>query len=235
MRRLYSVGVYAAALMCAGPAAAQTPVAAPTRQTPPASAQASAAAPVVNLWYAGMVTGTAAAKKAGAAAGAEAGVRAWRNLDASLEVGWFQNAVTSQRLDAAATLATFLQNSQGKPASSNVRVPITYGTVNGRWVFESARMYRPYGLLGVGGARVQRNPSFSLGGSDITGSLGQYGVALGSDLSGHSSHPAVTVGLGVLIPYGKWYGDVGYRMTSVMTSGKSTSINRLNLGFGARF
>lgn len=232
MKRLYSVALSAAVVLCAAQAAAQAP-AAPQKPTAPAGR--TVAAPVVNLWYAGLVTGAAAVKKTGAAAGAEAGVRAWHNLDVSLEAGWFQNGVTSRPLDAAATLATFLQSTQAKSASSTVKVPIAYGTLNGRWVFESARMFRPYGLLGVGGARVSRNPTFTLGGSDITGALNQYGVALGADLTGHSSHAAVTVGVGVLIPYRRWYGDVGYRMTSVMTTGQSTNVNRLNIGFGARF
>ena len=231
MRWFYSVALSATVLSCAATAAAQTPA-------PPAKtnvAPADIPTPVVNLWYAGIVTGAAGAKKGGAAAGGEAGVRAWRTVDVSLEVGWFQNAANSRPLGAAATLAGFLQSTYGKSSTSTVRVPITYGTLNGRWVFESARKYRPYGVLGLGGARVVRKPTFTLDGADITGTLGQYGVALGADLTGHSSHPAVTLGVGVLIPYKKWYGDVGYRLTTVMTTGQSTKVNRFNVGFGARF
>jgi opacity protein-like surface antigen len=232
MKLLYPVAVFSAALVVSAvTATAQTP----GPQAPAASGTRTTASPVVNLWYAGFVTGSATVKKTGAVAGGEAGVRAWHNVDVSLEVGWFQNAVSGDPLDKAQTLATFLQNTQGKSASSTVKMPVTYGTLNGRWVFESARRYRPYGVLGVGGARVSRNSEFALAGSDITGSLGQYGVALGGDLSGHSSHPALTAGVGVLIPYKKWYGDIGYRLTCVFTSGQSTNVNRLNIGFGARF
>jgi hypothetical protein len=90
-------------------------------------------------------------------------------------------------------------------------------------------------LFGVGGARVSPKTTFTLGGTDISGSIGQYGVTLGRDLSGGSGHGAVTVGLGVVVPYGRWYGDVGYRLTAILMSGGATKVNRLTIGAGRRF
>jgi len=232
----YSMAILAALACCTPAAMAQTP--ASPRTTPPTQTAPSSSGtigPVVNLWYAGLTTGVAGAAKSGGAFGGEAGVRTWRSLDVSLESGWFQNAVRSESLDSATTLANYLQASQGKPAGSNVKEPAAYLTINGRWVFESQRKWRPYGIVGVGGARVSHKSSFTLNGADISGSLNQYGVTLGNDLSGHTSHAAVTAGLGVLIPWNKWYVDVGYRLTSILVSGGAANVNRLNLGFGARF
>jgi opacity protein-like surface antigen len=225
--RLYSVGICAALLLCATTAAAQT--------TPAASAPKSVSGPVVNLWYVGASTGIAAVERVGGEFAGEVGFRVWRNLDISGEVGWFQDVVTRRRLDLAATLATFLQQTQGKTATSDVEAPATYGSVNFRWVFESQRMVRPYAVFGVGGARVELNPTFTLGGTDITDALLQYGVTLGADLTGHSSHAAITGGGGVLLPFGKYYADVNYRLTSIMTESQSTNVSRVNFGFGLRF
>ncbi len=74
---------------------------------------------------------------------------------------------------------------------------------------------------------------FTLGGTPVNAS--QYGVTLGQDLASGSGHGALTVGLGVVVPYGRWYGDVGYRLTSILTTGGSTNVNRLMVGAGARF
>ena len=107
--------------------------------------------------------------------------------------------------------------------------------VNARYVLESQRAYRPYAVFGIGGARIAPKSTFTLGGTDISGQLAQYGVTLGLDLSGHRSHPAFTGGVGVLVPYGKWYGDAGVRVTSIRTEGQATNVVRLNIGVGARF
>lgn len=226
MKRLYPVALCVAAAFGSTSAAAQT-------TTPPAPQKASS--PTVIVGYAGLATGVATASKVGVPVNGEAGMRVWRTVDVSVEVGWFSNVATSRRAAAAAQLVAFLQQTQGQSASASVRMPAVYGTVNARWVFESQRRYRPYALFGVGGARVSAKTTFTLGGSDISGSLGQYGVTLGQDLTGHSTHPAVTGGIGVVVPYGRWYGDGGYRLTSILTSGGSTTVNRLNIGVGVRF
>jgi len=221
MKWLYPV-VGLTALVSATPSAAQT-------QT------ASQSGPVVSQWYAGGSTGIAAVEKVGALVSAEAGVRVLPNFDVSLEFGWFQNTTTSSRSGLANTLATFLEQTQGRPATGSVSVPTTYGSVNARYVFENKRSWRPYAVLGVGGARVSANSTFTSGGTDISGSLPQYGVTLGLDLSGHRSHPAFTGGGGVLIPLGKWYADAGVRVTTIRTPDQATNVARLNIGMGARF
>ena len=223
IKRLYAA-LFAAAAFGSTSAAAQT-ITAPTPQETPS--------PTVIVWYAGLATGVTGASKVGFPFNGEAGMRVWRDLDVSLEVGWFSNVVTRRGSDAANQLAAFLQQTQGQPASASVKVRAVYGTVNGRWVLESQRRYRPYALFGLGAARVSPKTKFKLGGTGVNAS--QYGVTLGQDLAGGSGHGAFTVGLGVVVPYGRWYGDVGYRLTSILTTGGSTNVNRLTIGAGARF
>jgi len=206
-------------------------------QTPASSASQSATGPIVNLWYAGASTGITHVAKTGGEFSGEAGVRVWRNLDIGVEVGWLSNVVNQNTLDSAAQIATFLQQTQGQPATSDVTAPSTFGMVNFRWVFEdlTKSIIRPYAVFGVGGARVSRNSTFTLGGADVTNSLPQYGVTLGSDLTGHSSHAAFTFGGGVLVPLGKYYADANYRLMTINTESQATNVNRFNFGFGLRF
>jgi opacity protein-like surface antigen len=215
-----------AVLSVAVPAAAQAPAAQQTQAN---------SAPMVTLWYAGIITGVAAVEQAGGAIGGEAGMRVWRNFDVSLEGGWFQDTNTKHRSDLAAQLATFIQQREGQTATSSVDAPTTYFAANGRWVFENTGRFRPYAMAGIGAARVEINSTFTLAGQDITGSLPSYGVTLGSDLSGHSSHFLVSAGVGVLVPIGKFYGDIGYRITSIQTPDQTSNVNRLVVAFGVRF
>ena len=165
----------------------------------------------------------------------EVGARVWRNLDASLEIGWLSDAANGERTRLATPLTDFLTQTTGLPATSHVTLPSLYGIANGRWVFEGQHRYKPYALLGLGIARVSPHTKFSLDGSDITGSIDQYGLTLGTDLDGHTTHFALNVGGGVLVPYGKWYGETGYRLTTIFTDHGASPVNRINFGVGRRF
>ncbi len=123
-----------------------------------------------------------------------------------------------------------------------MKVPALYTAIGARWVFENVDLgkhlklpMRPYAQFVVGGARLERKPTFTLGGTDVTGSLSQYGVTLGADLTGRDSHAAVGGGFGLLMPIQKWYLDIGYRVMSIQTTGQATTVNRFHVGFGARF
>lgn len=159
----------------------------------------------------------------------------YRNFDVSVEGGWFQNAVTRRVAGLTSPLTTFLQQSQGATATAVVKMPTAYFAVNGRWVFENQGRFRPYAVVGVGDARTTLKSSFALAGADITSSLGQYGVTLGSDLTRQTSHAAINAGAGVLVPLGKWFADAGLRVTSIRTAGQATNVVRFNIGGFARF
>jgi opacity protein-like surface antigen len=195
------------------------------------------AGPIVNLWYGGLVTGVETVKNTGAVVGAEAGARVWRHLDLSLEAGSFGDVVPQKEIDSAAPLSDFLQQTQGQAAALSLKRPAIYGGLGARWVFEEmilAGHARPYVSGGIGGARVKHEATFTLGGTDVTGSLDQYGVKLGADLTATEKRAAITGGAGVLIPVRNFYVDVGYRLTNIRTS-QAINVNRFNIGVGARF
>lgn len=196
------------------------------------------ASPVVNLWYGGVITGVGSVQKTGGVIGAEAGARVWRNLDVLLEGGSLSDVVPQRQLDLTAPLTDFLERREGKDASASVKMPAIYGGFGARWVFENVNIAgwaRPYVQFGVGGARVKRQPKFTLAGADVTSSLTQYGVTLGADLTATEKRAAITGGGGVLIPYRMLYVDVGYRVTGIRTPGEAINVNRLHIGVGARF
>ena len=87
----------------------------------------------------------------------------------------------------------------------------------------------------VGGASVNFKPKFEQGGTDITGNLPQLGVTLGQDLQGKYRPSAIGGGVGVVMPFGQWYADVGLRFTSINTTGQRSNLTRLLFGFGRRF
>src|SRR5215471_18490084 len=208
------------------PAAAQTPA-----QPPP-----QPSGPSVNLYYVGVNTGVAVASKASGIVGGEAGFRVWKNLDLVGELVWMQNVVTGAQVDKANTIANYLSTTQGQPATSNVEVPAIYWGLGGRWVFEQvnvARM-RPYVLLTFGSGHTDIKSTFTLGGADVTGSLPQYGVTLGSDLTGKSNHFAPDFGGGAVATFGSWYTDVGVRVVSI-TGQDQPNVFRFVVGGGYRF
>jgi hypothetical protein len=79
-------------------------------------------------------------------------------------------------------------------------------------------------------------PKFTLNGADVTGSIGNFGVTLGSDLTGSYRPSAIGGGVGVLTPFGRrWYFDGSIRLLSVNTVGQRTNLSRITVGMGRRF
>jgi len=228
MKWSYPVVALTAIVFGSSSAAAQTPAA----QAP---APAQSASPTVISWFGEATTGVAIAHRTGGEIAGEAGARVWKNLDASLEIGWFSDAANSERTRLATPLTDYLTATTGQPASAKVTLPSLYGILNGRWVVEGQHRYKPYGLFGLGIARVSPHTKFNLNGTDITGSIDQYGLTLGNDLDGATTHFALNIGAGVLVPYGNWYGHAGYRLTTIFTDHGTSPVNRINVGVGRRF
>lgn len=192
------------------------------------------AGPIVNSWYLGANTGTAVVEKFGGVAAVEGGLRFWKNLDAVGELVWMQNGVTRRQLDQVGTIVTALNATQGGGAGGTMKVPVKYGGLGARWVFESGT-FRPYILVTVGGARVSHKSSFTLGGADVTGALAQYRVTLGKDLAGDYNQAAVSGGMGIVMGINTFYVDLGVRMLTTSGEGQRTNVSRLVLGGGYRF
>jgi hypothetical protein len=230
-RRLVSVLVLLAAVGTASPAQAQAPTPAPT-----ATANPAASAPIVNLWYIGGAGGAGIVDSASATGNVEAGFRIWKNLDLLVEGGYAGNLATRRELDRAGTIAASVEASQGSPVTSTVTVPSNYATFGARWVFESSGRFRPYVLVSVGGVAVDLKPKFVLNGADVTGSLSNFGVTLGTDISGKYRPLAFGGGVGVLMPLGqRWYLDGSLRLLSVNTTDQRTNLSRITVGIGRRF
>ncbi len=221
MRRVFGAIVVTAALLGAAPASAQQ-----ADDNVPRG-------PIVNSWYAGANTGVAVVEKFGGVLGAEAGIRLWRNLDGVVDVFWTPNIATRRQLDGVDRLVEVLRASGD--ASGRLKAPVIYTGVGARWVFENSGRFRPYVLFTIGSARIEKKASFSVNGSDVSGSLPTYGITLGQDLAGTYSRLGTEGGVGILMGYGTWYFDAGARLLSVDALDQRTNVARVVLGGGYRF
>jgi hypothetical protein len=224
MRRWFEAVVVGGVMLAAGPVAAQTPAGAP------------ASAPIVNMGYVGANIGTAVVENFSGVFALEGGVRVWKNLDVVGELVWMGDAVTRRQLDRAEQISTYLGTIQNAPATGSIKVPLFYGGVGARWVFESSGRFRPYIIATVGGAHTELKPAFTLAGTDVTSSITQYGITLGQDVIGKYNHAAATGGIGILVKFkDSWYVDGGARLTSVADEGQRVNVARLVIGGGYRF
>lgn len=223
MIRFWRALVLALACAAAAPAGAQT------------LGTGDPQAPIVDSWYLGVNTGTAVVEKLGAAAGLDGGLRFWRNLDAIVDLAWGQNTVSRRQLDQMRTVAAAVSQQQGGSVEGTMKVGTRYGGLGVRWVFEDVARIKPYALLTIGAAHIDRQPTLLLRGGDITASAAQYGVTFGKDLAGKYNVAGASGGFGVVTGLGPVYIDAGIRIISLSQDGTRTNVSRLVLGGGYRF
>jgi hypothetical protein len=222
--RVFPALVILSTLVVALPAAAQTRASfAPT----PANGS-------TGPLFIGGIGGAGAVQKVGGVVGGELGIRVTDQIDLYGEGVWMQDVATRRRLGLASEVASILQTSQGGSASGTVDAPAVSVEAGARLTFTHGRL-RPYVTIGGGLARVTLRPAFTLAGSNITSSLSTFGVTLGRDLSGVSTRPAVTGGLGVRMSQGRWYIDGGLRLTQIQAVDETVRAVRATLTFGLRF
>jgi hypothetical protein len=209
--------------LCAIPAAAQV------------RSQAPVATPSDGRVFIGGIGGASAVQKIGGMVGGEVGVQVTDRVGVLAEGVWLQNVVTRRRLDVAQTVAVFLHASQGGAATSTIVAPAFYSGGAVRVEFPTHGRVHPYITGGAGMARIALRPTFTLGGADVTTNLAQYGVTLGTDLTGEVTKPAFSVGFGVRLTQARWYVDATIRMTSIHTEGQNTNVTRAGAGIGVRF
>jgi len=168
--------------------------------------------------------------------GGEFGFRIKPRLIGFLEIGQVNDTAPSSLGTSAQAIASFVgrtQNNVGYSASQ----PILFGVAGVRYTFPGqSQKLEPYVLGGAGIARVKRDVTFTVGGTDVTGSMGNYGVVLGSDLSGQETRPMVSLGGGVA--WKAWQHliiDFEYRYGYIWTGGQGTNLNRAGVGFGVWF
>ncbi len=175
-------------------------------------------------------------KKTGGGVTAEIITKEYRpKVQFSVEGGWFSSVVNGQRIDSAAVIATYLAQTQQQAASATVKVPAGFGAVNVRYTVYRKPKWDLYAIGGGGFAVTSPKTTAKLGGTDVSGSLSQYLVTVGTDLSGSSFGGLANVGLGASMPHGKWIGDISYRMSPMFTKGGTTFVNRLNFAIGRKF
>jgi hypothetical protein len=217
------------ALIAAVPATAQTPTPTPG----PALQQAATGTPT--NWFLGGVAGIGAVQNVGALAGGELGYNLTNRMDLVGEITWMQDVVTRRRLGFASTVASYLQSSQGGTATGTIKAPATYGGVALRIMLANQGLLRPYVTVGGGVAQVTYNPTFTLANADVTATITQYGVTLGSDVTERVTNAAVMGSLGVRLLQDRWYVDGGFRVTSIRSTGQATNVVRASGTFGLRF
>ena len=222
MRRAYSIR---RALTLA--AAMWTTAAGALAQTPAATAERG---------YAEVVAESSFSNVTSQSYGAELGVTIRPNFQVFVEAGMVRDVATAEIGVAAQTIAGFLAQTQSNVAF-RVKEPVTFGVAGLKVIVPTAGKVRPYVLGGAGIASVKQDVSFTVGGSDITSSLAtQYGVQLGTDLSGSFSKPMIVVGAGAMWPlWQRLVADLQFRFGRILAEDGGINVSRAGIGIGVRF
>lgn len=200
------------------------------------SAQAQTAAEP--RWYAEVTAAATLGHKSDSAFGAEGGGRLTQMLDVFVEGGHMGN-VGNEDLEARAQkIANFIGGTVGSTAYK-----LNYFDVGVKYKLPVAVKYHPYLALGIGFASIKPEVSFAVNGTDVTGSLDQFGVQLGEDLSESQSSPLFVIGGGLMYDFLKrYFADVSYRYGRTTQSEDNGEVimqglntQRVQFGFGIRF
>ena len=95
---------------------------------------------------------------------------------------------------------------------------------------------QPFVLGGAGVSNVKHDVTVMVNGQDVTSSLEQIGVALGTDLSGSFTKAHIVLGGGLAISINpKTFFEISYRMLHIFAEDSAITVNRAGLGLGVRF
>jgi len=166
--------------------------------------------------------------------GAELGFTLRPNIQLFGEVGKVRDAATASIGVAAQTIAGALSQTQANVAFQ-VKQPVTFGVAGLKFVVPTTGALRPYALAGGGVASVTQDVAFTVGGTDVTTSLPQLGVTLGSDLSGTFTKPMIVLGAGVVWPWQRLVVDLQYRFGRIFAEDDGINVSRAGIGIGVRF
>jgi len=168
--------------------------------------------------------------------GAEIGVNIRSNLQIYVEAGQTRNAATAELSAAAQTVAGGLSQVASNVGFS-VKAPVTFGVAGLKYLIpvEGSKVM-PYVLAGGGVASVKQNTVFTVGGTDVTSNLAQFGTVLGTDTSGSFTKPMFSVGGGVAYPvWQQLVVDFQIRFGRIFAEDQGINITRAGLGIGVRF
>jgi opacity protein-like surface antigen len=165
--------------------------------------------------------------------GGELGVTLGDGLQLFVEGGMIRDAATSDISSGATQVALALGALQPAGVSYAVKEPVSFGVAGLRYVFSGSRV-QPYVLAGGGVARVKKDVRFQLDGVDASSSLAQY-VTLGSDLSGTTTKPMLSIGAGaVWSVWKRLIVDFQYRYGRIFDD-TPIKTSRAGAGIGVRF
>ena len=201
-----------------------------------AGAQTAVAA-AGDRWYGELTAAATLGHKSDSSIGGELGYDWIDERQLFFEVGRMGNVATSA-LEARAQIPA---GAIGATVSSIAQKAV-YFDAGLKYRLAPRGMWRPYGLIGLGAARVTTDTHFSVNGTDVTGQLDQFGVQLGSDLSGSVTKFFLTVGVGANVPFGKRYlADLSYRYgrifprSGAIEDDAGVNTQRVQAGIGIRF
>lgn len=179
---------------------------------------------------------------------AEAGFRVAPHLTVFGDIGRFTNLQADLQPTVDAAVAGFAAN-QGLSVIGGGRLPATYFTTGLRVDVPTHSRVLPYGIGGIGVARLMPSPTFMFSsgtmpdgsspaiGDDVTSSLTTSGNFVSPSAS---SAFMFTVGGGTQIRVADhWVADASYRYSRIAAdttlSASPLSTNGMTLGFGYRF
>ena len=200
-----------------------------------ARAQTSGAT-VPDRGYAAFTVGATLGHKSDSSIGGEGGYGLTDALQVFVEAGRMGNVATTA-LDGRAQII-----GRAIGASVSTVQKATYYDAGLKYRLSQYGMWRPYALLGVGAASVKTTVNFNVGGNDVTSGLDQFGVQLGSDLSGTLTKIFLTVGVGTNVTFGqRFLADLSYRYgrifakTSEIENDQGINTQRVQAGLGIKF
>lgn len=184
----------------------------------------------------GVFGGAQSVENVGAQAGADLSFKQSSRVTFFVEAAWLQDVVSRRRLGTAETVAAHVAQAQGQAVTASLDIPAWTFTAGAKLFLTSSETgVRPYVVVQGGAARITLRPEFTIGGTDVTASLDQYGVTLGEDLTGSRMTPAYGGGFGIAVDRGDWTVDAGLRVLSIRTDGQSANVLRIAVGLGRGF
>jgi hypothetical protein len=171
--------------------------------------------------------------------GVEAGVTVMPRLQVFVEAGKTRDVSPKELGQAAQVIAGYLSQTQSNVAFT-VKQPATIFAAGLRYSIVPAGgtpgRVRPYVMGGAGIARTSKNVAFTIGGSDVTTTLSQYGVVLGTDLTGDATSTMIVAGGGAMITlYKQLVFDVQLRFGRILAEDQGITLGRVGGGIGFTF
>jgi hypothetical protein len=202
-----------------------------------AHAQTGAPAAAADKGYVEAVAQSAFGNVTSQSFGAEAGFALAPQLQIFVEGGKTRDVATKAIGSGAQLIANALADTQSNVGFS-VKEPVIFVDAGVRFsLFPPGQSkIRPYVMAGAGVAKVTQDVKFTVGGSDVTSTIQQYGIVLGSDLSGDFTKAMIVFGGGVMVPAWKQLVlDFQFRLGRILAEDEGITLGRVGLGVGVRF